>query len=168
MTPPVVTLRITSLPLSAMYRLPLPSNAVWSGPRPSSGSATTGLRGSAFSVKRASKRSWLSGTSSAGYSWNSSHRARSRALAPGRPILIAETASADTGGSKADWNTALDYVLREKFALPNLDTHVREGTAEPVSIQRYFSEMLDQSMDWKMVEAIRNDVTGAMFGDRYL
>jgi L-lactate dehydrogenase (cytochrome) len=55
---------------------------------------------------------------------------------------------------------ALDYVFREKFALPNLETHVREGTAQPVSIQRYFSEMLDQSMDWKMVEAIRNDWGG--------
>ncbi len=55
---------------------------------------------------------------------------------------------------------ALDYVFREKFALPNLDTHVRAGTAEPVSIQRYFSEMLDQSMDWKMVEKIRADWGG--------
>ncbi len=55
---------------------------------------------------------------------------------------------------------ALDYVFREKFALPNLDTHVREGTAEAVSIQRYFSEMLDQSLDWKMVEAIRQDWGG--------
>jgi L-lactate dehydrogenase (cytochrome) len=55
---------------------------------------------------------------------------------------------------------ALDYVFREKFALPNLDTHVREGTAEAVSIQRYFSEMLDQSMDWKMVEAIRDEWGG--------
>ena len=55
---------------------------------------------------------------------------------------------------------ALDYVFREKFALPNLDTHVRKGTAEPVSIQRYFSEMLDQSMDWKMVEKIRADWGG--------
>lgn len=55
---------------------------------------------------------------------------------------------------------ALDYVFREKFALPNLDTHVREGTAESVSIQRYFSEMLDQSMDWNMVEQIRNDWGG--------
>lgn len=55
---------------------------------------------------------------------------------------------------------ALDYLLREKFALPNLDTHVREGTAESVSIQKYFSEMLDQSMDWKMVEQIRNDWGG--------
>ncbi|MFM5886352.1 MAG: alpha-hydroxy acid oxidase [Novosphingobium sp.] len=60
--------------------------------------------------------------------------------------------------TKPRW--ALDYVFREKFALPNLDTHVRQGTAEPVSIQRYFSEMLDQSMDWKMVEAIRNDWGG--------
>lgn len=54
----------------------------------------------------------------------------------------------------------LDYVFREKFALPNLDTHVRQGTAESVSIQRYFSEMLDQSMDWKMVEQIRADWGG--------
>jgi L-lactate dehydrogenase (cytochrome) len=55
---------------------------------------------------------------------------------------------------------ALDYLLREKFALPNLDTHVREGTSEAVSIQKYFSEMLDQSLDWKMVETIREDWGG--------
>jgi L-lactate dehydrogenase (cytochrome) len=55
---------------------------------------------------------------------------------------------------------ALDYLLRERFALPNLDTHVREGTAESVSIQKYFSVMLDQSMDWKMVEQVRADWGG--------
>jgi L-lactate dehydrogenase (cytochrome) len=55
---------------------------------------------------------------------------------------------------------ALDYLFRERFALPNLDTHVREGTAESVSIQKYFSEMLDQSLDWKMVEQIRADWGG--------
>ncbi len=55
---------------------------------------------------------------------------------------------------------ALDYLLREKFALPNLDTHVSQGTAQAVSIQTYFSEMLDQSMDWKMVEQIRSDWGG--------
>ncbi|MEQ1498791.1 MAG: alpha-hydroxy acid oxidase [Novosphingobium sp.] len=55
---------------------------------------------------------------------------------------------------------ALDYLLRERFSLPNLDTHVREGTAQSVSIQKYFSEMLDQSMDWKMVEQIRADWGG--------
>lgn len=60
--------------------------------------------------------------------------------------------------TKPRWG--LDYVFREKFALPNLDTHVRQGTAEPVSIQRYFSEMLDQSMDWTMVERIRADWGG--------
>lgn len=60
--------------------------------------------------------------------------------------------------AKPRW--ALDYVFRERFALPNLDTHVREGTAQSVSIQKYFSEMLDQSMDWKMVEQIRSDWGG--------
>ncbi len=55
---------------------------------------------------------------------------------------------------------ALDYVLREKFALPNLDTHVSAGSSEPVSIQRYFTEMLDPSMDWKVAEQIRNDWGG--------
>ena len=55
---------------------------------------------------------------------------------------------------------ALDYLLREKFALPNLDTHVSEGTGEAVSIAGYFNTMLDQSMDWRMVEQIRADWGG--------
>ena len=55
---------------------------------------------------------------------------------------------------------ALDYLLREKFALPNLDTHVREGSGEAVSIANYFNTMLDQSMDWKVAEQIRNDWGG--------
>jgi L-lactate dehydrogenase (cytochrome) len=55
---------------------------------------------------------------------------------------------------------ALDYVFREKFALPNLDTHISAGSSEPVSIQRYFTEMLDPSMDWKVAEQIRNDWGG--------
>jgi L-lactate dehydrogenase (cytochrome) len=54
----------------------------------------------------------------------------------------------------------LDYLLREKFALPNLDTHVSEGTGKAVSIQEYFSTMLDQSMDWIVAEQIRNDWGG--------
>ena len=37
--------------------------------------------------------------------------ARLRQIAPGKPILIAETASAEAGGSKADWNTALISYL---------------------------------------------------------
>lgn len=55
---------------------------------------------------------------------------------------------------------ALDYVFREKFALPNLDTHVIEGTGEAVSIASYFNTMLDQSLDWKMAEQLREDWGG--------
>jgi L-lactate dehydrogenase (cytochrome) len=54
----------------------------------------------------------------------------------------------------------LDYVLREKFALPNLDTHVQQGSGEAVSIASYFNTMLDSSMDWKVAEQIRNDWGG--------
>lgn len=55
---------------------------------------------------------------------------------------------------------ALDYLFREKFALPNLDTHVQEGTGEAVSIAGYFNTMLDQSLDWKMAEQLRDDWGG--------
>jgi L-lactate dehydrogenase (cytochrome) len=54
----------------------------------------------------------------------------------------------------------LDYVLREKFALPNLDTHVLEGTGEAVSIAGYFNTMLDTSMDWKTAARIREEWGG--------
>lgn len=37
--------------------------------------------------------------------------AQVRALAPGAPVLIAETASAEAGGSKAEWNSALISYL---------------------------------------------------------
>ena len=46
----------------------------------------------------------------------------------------------------------LNYLLREKFSLPQLDTHVSEGTAVTTSVSNYFSTMLDQSMDWKAAE----------------
>ena len=55
---------------------------------------------------------------------------------------------------------ALDYMCREKFALPNLDSHVREGTGEAVSIAGYFNTMLDQTLDWKMAEQLRDDWGG--------
>lgn len=55
--------------------------------------------------------------------------------------------------AKPRWG--LDYLLREKFALPNLDTHVAEGTGEAVSIAGYFNTMLDQSMDWNTAADIR-------------
>jgi L-lactate dehydrogenase (cytochrome) len=55
---------------------------------------------------------------------------------------------------------AMNYVFREKFALPNLDTHVSEGTDKAVSIQEYFGTMLDQSMTWQTAEQIRKDWGG--------
>lgn len=46
----------------------------------------------------------------------------------------------------------LNYLLREKFSLPQLDSHVSEGTAVTTSVSDYFSTMLDQSMDWAAAE----------------
>ncbi len=55
---------------------------------------------------------------------------------------------------------ALDYLLHEKFSMPNLETHVKIGTKESVSIADYFNQMLDSSMDWKVAEQIRHDWGG--------
>ena len=54
----------------------------------------------------------------------------------------------------------LDSALREKFALPNLDTHVLEGTGEAVSIAGYFNTMLDTSMNWATAAKIREQWGG--------
>lgn len=55
---------------------------------------------------------------------------------------------------------ALDYIFREKFSLPQLDSHVEQGTGEAMSIQRYFTEMLDQSLDWSAAAKIREEWGG--------
>jgi L-lactate dehydrogenase (cytochrome) len=52
-------------------------------------------------------------------------------------------------------------MFREKFALPNLQTHVDAGTNVAVSVAEYFNTMLDTSMDWKMAEKVRSDWGGA-------
>jgi len=54
----------------------------------------------------------------------------------------------------------LDYLLRERFALPNLDTHVGEGSRQAVSIAEYFNTMLDSAMDWKTAAKIREEWGG--------
>jgi L-lactate dehydrogenase (cytochrome) len=54
----------------------------------------------------------------------------------------------------------LDYLLREKFRLPNLDTHVAEGSGKAVSIADYFNTMLDTAMDWDTAARIRQDWGG--------
>ena len=55
----------------------------------------------------------------------------------------------------------LDYLFREKFALPNLETHVDAGTKMAVSVADYFNTMLDQSMDWRTAEEVRAQWGGA-------
>ncbi|MEO5598051.1 MAG: alpha-hydroxy acid oxidase, partial [Novosphingobium sp.] len=60
--------------------------------------------------------------------------------------------------TKPKW--ALDYVFREKFALPNLDTHVSAGTQNSVSVADYFNTMLDPTMTWEIAEQIRNEWGG--------
>ncbi|NNM78268.1 alpha-hydroxy-acid oxidizing protein [Sphingomonas sp. ID1715] len=55
----------------------------------------------------------------------------------------------------------LDYLFRERFALPNLQTHVSQGTTVALSVADYFNTMLDQSMDWKAAERIRAEWGGA-------
>ena len=55
---------------------------------------------------------------------------------------------------------ALNYMFREKFSLPNLQTHVDAGTNVAVSVAEYFNTMLDTSMDWKMAEKVRSDWGG--------
>jgi L-lactate dehydrogenase (cytochrome) len=42
---------------------------------------------------------------------------------------------------------ALNYLLHERFRLPQLEEHVEMGGGT-MSIQRYFTEMLDPSMTW--------------------
>ena len=60
--------------------------------------------------------------------------------------------------TKPKWT--LDYLLRETFRLPNLDTHVSEGSSQAVSIAEYFNTMLDTSMDWSTAAAIREQWGG--------
>ena len=60
--------------------------------------------------------------------------------------------------AKPAWG--LNYMFREKFELSNLKDHVSEGTSVPNSVADYFTNMLDQSLDWKMDEEIGRDWGG--------
>ena len=55
---------------------------------------------------------------------------------------------------------ALDYMFREKFSLPNLEAHIPAGTNVSSSIANYFSQFLDQSLDWAAAEKLRDDWGG--------
>ncbi|MEH6701724.1 alpha-hydroxy acid oxidase [Parasphingorhabdus sp.] len=60
--------------------------------------------------------------------------------------------------AKPAWG--LNYMLRDKFELSNLKDHVSEGSSIPNSVADYFTNMLDQSLDWKMAEEIAKDWGG--------
>ena len=60
--------------------------------------------------------------------------------------------------AKPAWG--LNYMFRDKFELSNLKDHVSEGTSVPNSVADYFTNMLDQSLDWKMAEEIGKDWGG--------
>lgn len=58
---------------------------------------------------------------------------------------------------KPKW--ALDYITHERFKLPQLDEHV-DMRGGAVSIARYFTEMLDPSMNWDDVAKMVRDWHG--------
>lgn len=60
--------------------------------------------------------------------------------------------------AKPAWG--LNYLLRDKFELPNLSGHVAEGSNVALSVGDYFSTMLDQSLDWDTAAQIREEWGG--------
>ena len=50
---------------------------------------------------------------------------------------------------------AWNFFTRDKFDMPHLSGHVREGTNVAVSVGEYFSTMLDPTMNWADAEKLR-------------
>src|SRR5215831_13573016 len=53
----------------------------------------------------------------------------------------------------------LNYVTHERYRMPQLDEHIKMG-GDTLSISRYFTEMLDPSMDWKYVAEMVKEWNG--------
>jgi L-lactate dehydrogenase (cytochrome) len=53
-----------------------------------------------------------------------------------------------------------NYLLRDKFDLPFLSDFVKEGTDIKISVSDYFTNMLDQNMNWNDAEKIKKDWGG--------
>jgi L-lactate dehydrogenase (cytochrome) len=58
---------------------------------------------------------------------------------------------------KPTWG--FNYITHDRFRLPQLEEHIEMGGSS-ISIGRYFSEMLDQSMDWNYVAGMVKDWNG--------
>ncbi len=54
----------------------------------------------------------------------------------------------------------MNYIFREKFDLPFLSKYLQEGTDIKISIADYFSNMLDQNMNWDDVRVLRKKWKG--------
>ncbi len=54
----------------------------------------------------------------------------------------------------------LNYLFREKFDIPNISPHIDAGTNVETSVQDYFDNMLDPSMNWSNAEKLRDDWGG--------
>ena len=52
---------------------------------------------------------------------------------------------------------AFNYFTKPKWELSNLKNHIAAGTSVMTSIGDYFTEMLNNSLDWKGVEKINKD-----------
>ena len=52
---------------------------------------------------------------------------------------------------------ALNYFTKPKWELSNLKNHIAAGTSVMTSIGDYFTQMLDNSLDWKGVEKINKE-----------
>ena len=59
---------------------------------------------------------------------------------------------------KPQWT--FNYLIHKKFELPHLQEYVREGTNVFTSIGSYFSNMLDQSMNWDDAEKLCSEWDG--------
>ena len=55
---------------------------------------------------------------------------------------------------------AWNFFTRDKFDMPHLSGHVREGTNVAVSVGEYFSTMLDPTMNWADAEKLRSQWGG--------
>ena len=52
------------------------------------------------------------------------------------------------------------FFIKEKFDLPFLSEFVKEGTDIRISVSDYFSNMLDQNMNWEDAKAIKKRWNG--------
>ena len=63
---------------------------------------------------------------------------------------------------------AINYYARERFALPNLASHVAEGSNIALSVSEYFTSMLDQSRGSHVLKALSVGAKACSGGRLYL